>query len=290
MFRNIIGFSDENPTKTENLPNFTTNLSKLKTTVSAIEVAAQQQNADTKGVTLYKLKLRNQLISLSADNARKLATYAKLTRNSELLGKVNYSESDLRKSTDESLMNSARIIYNSAEPIIVGLTDYDIRVATQTTFLAAINDFSEALGSPDLAATLRKQATENIVALLETGNCYVTDMAAAVEIVRIKEPLFYLGFKTAQKVTILGKVKLAVKGQTTDANDIPVPRVMMTITLNGTVALAKKTSVKGGFYIRSLATGTYQFAFKKAGYADQTVTVNVNNGEMTKVMVKLVAA
>ncbi|MCX6239766.1 MAG: carboxypeptidase-like regulatory domain-containing protein [Bacteroidia bacterium] len=287
MFRNIIGFSDENLTRTENLPNFTLNLGKLITIVSELQVAATNQKIDTKGVTKYKVQLRNQLITLGADNARKLTAYARLTWNPVLLGKVNYSESDFKKFTDDSLKDYARIVYNAAEPIVAQLADYDITVATQTAFLAAINDFRAALVSPDLVATIRKQATETIVNLLETGNDYVADMAAAVEIIRLKEPIFYLGFKTAQKVTVLGKVKLSVKGQTTDINDESIPRVTMTVTLNGGVALVKKTSAKGGFYIKSLAAGTYQFTFKKAGYSDQSVVVNVNDGEMTKVMVKM---
>lgn len=57
---------------------------------------------------------------------------------------------------------------------------------------------------------------------------------------------------------------------------------------NGHPDVVKTNASKGGFNIKSLAAGTYAVSFKKAGYAEQTATVNVNVGEMTIVEVKLV--
>ncbi|MCX6239212.1 MAG: carboxypeptidase-like regulatory domain-containing protein [Bacteroidia bacterium] len=288
MFRNIIGISDENPILTENLPDYTTNLGNLKTVVSELRVAAEEQKIDTKGVTRYKLQLRNQLNTLGADNARKLTAYARLTNNQELLGKANYCASDFVRSIDYSIKDYAEIIYDCAEPIIDQLARFGITAATQSEFRSAIDEYFDAMASPALVKINRIQATEKIVKLIDTGNTCVANMAAAVETIRLSEPIFYLGFKTAQKVTVRGRVKLSVKGQTFDANDEPLPRVTMTVTLNGAIVLVKKTSANGGFNIKSLPTGTYQFTFKKAGYGDQTVVVNVNDGEMTRVKVKMI--
>jgi len=288
MYRNIIQFSDGNIVITGILPDYNTNLGKLKITVDAIQAAAEEQKIDTKGITKYKLQLRMLLILLSADNARKLTSYAKLSKNPVLLSQVNYTETDFKRFSDESLKDYARIIYNSAESNVSLLENYDITVETQATFLGAINDFNEVLVSPNLVETVRKQATKKLVMLFKEGDDYVANMAAAVEIVRLKEPVFYFGFKTAQKVTIKGRVRMSVKVQTTDANDQPLPKVTVNVTLNEVVVLVKKTSAKGGFNLKSLAAGTYQFTFKKVGFADQTIVVNVNDGELTKLKVKMV--
>ena len=42
-----------------------------------------------------------------------------------------------------------------------------------------------------------------------------------------------------------------------------------------------------GFNITGLASGTYMVTLKKAGYADQVVTISVNDGEMTVLNVQL---
>ena len=54
-----------------------------------------------------------------------------------------------------------------------------------------------------------------------------------------------------------------------------------------TVVVTKKTAEKGGIQVKSMPAGTYQVTLKKAGYADQIVTVSVNDGEMTVLNVSI---
>ena len=290
MFRNIIRFSDENKDITANLPEYNVNLGKLKITEKKIQVASEEQKADTKGITKYKHQSRKHLVTLSADTARKLTSYAKLTNNTVLESQVNYSESDFKRFSDNSLKDYSQIIYHSAETIISQLTNYDINADSQALFLGAINEYTEVLESPNLAETIKKQATEKLLQYFTEGDGYVAKMAIAVEIVKLKEPIFYLGFKTAQKITVRGKVKLSLKGQTVTVNGEAVAYVTFTATLNGEVILTRKTSKKGGFNQKSMATGTYQFTFKKAGLADQILDVVVNDGELTRIKVIMVKA
>ena len=290
MFRYIIGICDENKGIIENLPNFMSNLALLRTILLDLGVAVREQKIDTKGVRKYKLELRTLLMVLGADNARKLASYAKLTNNTVLLGNVDYTESDFKRFTDEALKDYAQLIYECAEPIVAELANYDINPDTQSAFLSAINNYTEVLVSPNISETIRKQATKKMVLLLAAGDVCIAKLAAAVEVVRLKEPIFYLGFKTAQKLIVNGKTKLAVKGHTTDTSGNPLARVKITVFLNGAVVMVKKTAAKGGFYISSLAGGTYQFTFKKTGLAEQTIDVIVNAGELTKLKVVMVNA
>jgi len=290
MYRNIISFSDENGGISGNLPEYNVNMAKLKITVTAIDAAAEEQKTDTKGITSYKLQLKNQLTTSGSDHARKLTSYAKLTHDPILLSKVNFTESDFKRFSDESLKDYSQVIYNCAVPIISQLENYDITANSLNVFSGAINDYNEVLVSPDLAETIKKQATIKLVRLFIEGDVYVDNMAAAVEIVKLKEPIFYLGFKKALKITVRGRVSFSVQGKTADINGEPVPGVTFTATLNGVVVLTRKTSKKGGFNLKSMAAGTYQFAFKKAGLADQTVNVVVNNGETAKLKVVMVNA
>jgi len=290
MYRKVFGFSNENKHLTGGLPGYNENLGKLEIVVRAIEVAAEEQKLDSKGITKYKLQARNQLVTLGADTARKLTSFAKLTNNPILLGKVTITETDFKRFSDEALRDYAQIIYNAAEPNVSELAKYDITADSQVLFLSAINIYNEVLASPNIAETIKKQATEKLVRLITEGDGYVAKMAIAVEIVKLKEPIFYNGFKTAQKITVRGKVKLSLKGQTVTVNGEAVAFVTYTATLNGVVILIRKTSKKGGFNQKSMVAGTYQFTFKKAGLADQTLDVVVNDGELTRLKVIMVNA
>jgi len=290
MFRNVISYSNENAAITENLPEYNVNLGRLKTIAKTIEGISEEQKTNIKGITKFKLQAKNSLMTLGADHARKLTSYAKLTNNPILLSKVNYTASDFKRFSDESLKDYAQIIYNCAEPIVTQLTNYDITTDSLDEFLGAIHNYNEVFVSPDLAETIKKQATKKLIRHFREGAGCVDNMAAAVEIVRLKEPIFYLGFKTAQKITVRGRVSLSLKGITVDIDGQPVAGIIFKATLNGVYVLTKKTSKKGGFYLKSLAAGTYSFTFKKAGLADQTLNVVVNDGEMTKLKVIMLNA
>lgn len=64
----------------------------------------------------------------------------------------------------------------------------------------------------------------------------------------------------------------------------------MAKTAAKTPDVVKTSADKGGFTIKSLAAGTYSVSLKKTGYADQTVTISVNDGEMTLMDIDLVKA
>lgn len=105
--------------------------------------------------------------------------------------------------------------------------------------------------------------------------------------------------KSARKVIETGSGSLSVKGIVTDAQTgSPLKGVTVSFALDGGMMkaatastsdpeLVKKTAEKGGFNVKSLASGTYQVTLKKAGYADQVATISVSDGEMTELKISL---
>ena len=73
-----------------------------------------------------------------------------------------------------------------------------------------------------------------------------------------------------------------IKGVTVTFMPDGEPLATMQVS-NGEAVLSKTTADKGGFNIKSIPAGTYHVSFKKAGYTEQTMTVNVNDGELTVV-------
>jgi len=130
-------------------------------------------------------------------------------------------------------------------------------------------------------------------------------MDAAVEIIRLTQPNFYNGYRTARKVISTGKSKLAVKGTITDAaTGEPLKGVTVSFcpecveptgqaaanamsAAKEEVVLTKRTAEKGGFNIKSLPEGVYKVTAKKNGYKEQVVAVAVNDGEMGDLNVEL---
>lgn len=280
------------------LPNFSTTFSKFKTICDKIDQMAKAQMVNTTGTTANKAELKKLLIVPAVDTARKLMAYAKLTKNQQLLKEISFTESSLRRMPDTTLAQAAQLIYDRAETYLSLLAGYLVNTETQAALLGAINAYRAALSAPRIETTTQVQATQKLVELFKTGDEALADMDAVVEIIRISQPDFYTGYKAARKVVNTGVGTLAVKGLVIDSQtSAPIKGVSVSFALDGgmlktggienATVMVKKTAEKGGFNVQTLVAGTYLVTLKKTGYADQTVTIYVNDGELTIVDVKL---
>jgi hypothetical protein len=294
-------YCDDNSSAVSSVPGYSSNLQTLFESNQQIQDIAGFQGTGTGGITSNKKQLRLNINASGADTARKLTSFAKLTDNYTLLGEVNFSESDFKNFSDIEARDKAQVLYNKAQEHLPEVPVYGITEATQTILQNNIGAFSAVIVAPRMGITNKSQATKQLAILFKTSATALEKMDAAVEIVRLTEPVFYDGYKSARKVIRKGTTKLAVKGLVTETgNGEPIKGVTVTFTLNdntahlnaasseGEAELTKITAAKGGFNIKSLAAGVYKASFKKMGYAEQTVTVNVNDGELTTVEVALV--
>jgi hypothetical protein len=297
MYLAVVDFCEKNTSVTTTLPNFSINLSKLKTTCEQIHVIVEVQAADLSGTTAGKNDSRENLVVLGADTSRKLVAYATLVKNQKLLKEIKYTESDLRHLPDTTLADVVKLIYDRAQTHLASLASYQITAETQAALLQAIDDYKLALPAPRVEKVSQVQATKQLAALFATGDEALAAMDVVVEIVRLTEPDFYAGYKSVRKIIESGSGKLSVKGLVTEVlTGDAVPGVMVSFwpdgdmlktVATGDASLVKKTAAKGGFNVSSLPAGTYRVTLQKPGYAEQTLTVYVNDGELTTVDVQL---
>jgi len=297
MYLVVVGFCEKNVDITTALPNFSINLSKLKTTCEQIHIIAEAQANDISGTTVGKNHFREKLVVLGADTSRKLVAYATLSNDQKLLKEIRYTESDLRHLSDTILANVVKLIYEGAQTHLALLANYLITSETQSALLKAIDDYMLVLPAPRVRKVSQVQATKQLAALLATGDEALVAMDVVVEIVRLTAPDFYTGYKSVRKIIETGNRKLAVKGLVTEAlTGEPIPGVvisfwpdgdMLKTAATGKASLVKKSAAKGGFVVSSLPAGTYRVTLQKIGYTEQTLTVYVNNGELTTMDVKL---
>ena len=291
-----------NATITTPLPNFPANNTLLQNTITQIQTIAELQDFEKTGITDNKSQLKSTVCILSADNSRKLVAFAMFTNNSVLLKEIKISESELKRLADAELKTKAQEIYDRAQTNVAALTAYGITAVTQTTLLNAINAFNTSIPKPRLGIDEKKQATQQLIVLFKTFDTAIENIDAVVEIVRLSQPNFYNGYKTARKIIVTGSNTLSVKGLVTDATTgEPVKGVTLSFALDGEMMMAKsakvssksanvitkKTAEKGGFKIQSLPAGTYQVTIKKVGYPDKIVSIDVNDGEMTDLDVSI---
>lgn len=296
MYLAVRDFLIPNDLLTKDLPNFAANFAVLKETINSIQSIAEQQKFDKTGLAKQKKELREKLISLSVDNSRKLTALAKFSNNTLLMSEVKFTMSGFSKMTDVAIKDYAQIIYDKAQANLESLPSYGITPETQKTLLEIINAYNESIAKPRVGITERSQATKKLVMLIDTADTIIANMDLAVEIIRLNQPDFYNGYKTARKIVETSAGNLTLKAMATDKrNGEPLKGVKFIFkslsekvgAINGKDELVKKTAEKGRFNIKNMPAGTYQVVIAKNGYKDKTEMVTVAEGEMTDMKVEL---
>ena len=297
MYLATVDFCKKNTDITTPLPNFIINYTKLKAICDGIYLISVKLATNISGTTTGKNNFKETLIVLAADTARKLMAFAQLSKDQKLLQEISFTESDLRHLSDTILYDTTRLISDRAQTNLDLLTDYLVNAETQTDLQQAIANYKQAIGAPRVEKVKQMMATKQLSELFVSGDEALEDMDAVVEIVRLTRANFYIGYKLARKVIETGKRKMSVKGLVTDVQTgEPVKGAVISFWPDGDAtktyaagkaSLVKKTADKGGFYVSIMPAGTYRVTLQKIGYTEQTLTVYVNDGELTLVDVKL---
>jgi hypothetical protein len=294
-------FLTTNSSITQLLPKYQEFYATFQEGILQIRTAHEQQSLDKSGVAETKNELRKLLVAQAADGSRKMQAYAKVENNLTLLKEVKFSISDLRLATDEDLETYARSIHSKIDTHLPNLSLYGLTSESQKYLLKLIADFKAATPTPRNSEISTKQSTDQIVKGFVTSDEALDKIDALVEIVRISQPDFYSGYKSARRIIVTGKGSLQVKGFVTDADTGEGLKgatlsfaqnssngLMKAAASSSTEAMKKKTAIKGGFNIKSLPEGTYTVTVRKNGYADVTTSIAVTSGELAKLNVELV--
>jgi len=297
MFHTTVVYSIENSGIVKDLPEYSDRLTTLQSIIVQIQVVSELQKTDKTWITKQKNLLQAELVDLVVDTARKLTAYARFTKNQSLMGDVNITESAFKHFADSEVKDYARLIYDRAQPLVESLVKYAITEDTQTALINAINEYNAILGDPRYGIINKSQATDSLVELIKAGEAVLADMDAAVEIVHKSQPIFYNGYHAARRIISTGAGKLSLKMKVLDSlTGEPIKGAIASITLESNsknvneklVVIEKKMAKMGGANIKTLASGTYIVTIRKVGYTDQTVVININDGEITILNVSLV--
>jgi len=297
MYLATVDFCEQSSPIMGPLPNFSDNLIKLKAINDQIFIYGGEQSRNISGTTLAKKDLRENLENLAADSARKAMAFATVTKNQVLFQEVNYTLSDLHRMPDTLLAETTTIIHSRIEANMIGMVAYQVSAATQQEFLQAITDYKASLATPRVTKVTQKVATAKLAELFKNGDEVLVEMDAVVEIIRTTQAEIYLGYKSARKMIETGNRKMAVKGLVTDVHSgEPIKGAIISFWPDGDAtktyaagdaSLVKKTGQKGGFYVSIMPAGAYRVSLRKVGYTEQTLTIYVNDGELTTVDVAL---
>ena len=297
-----------NTTITINLPNYGVYFTVIQNTNTQIQALQVKQETDKSGSTAAKNELRVVLISQAIDISRRVVAYASNIANIALQETVDYTESRLKKASDQKLVSSCQVIYENANTNLTALAPYGVTAATLATLQASITSFSTSIPKVRVRTTDSGKTTNELVKLFKVLADNWEKVDTLIEMVRISKPNFYSEYEKVRKVIEKGKSSLSLKIQAINAiNGEGEANVKFTLTLisklkkaatdenssivdefeEGKKVIERKTAKGGSCNVKNLPDGTYLLTGKKTGCKDVSETINIVNGELKSIKIKI---
>ena len=264
------------------LPNFTDLVTQLGILIKRIQDLGEAQELDYKGKTDLKSQVVNNLISQTMIIVRKVVAYATVNNLPELKEVVNYTESELKRMTDQDLRSACQVIHDETAEVLPSLADYKVTQHMLDDHQAAIDVYEQELTSPREGIIYRKNATTELSKAFKESTSLLNVMDSLVEMVRESNPEAYNNYMDARIVVDHGKGKkettYTISGKVCDF-ETSKPLAGVQLSIPGTTIVVV-TALDGLFNITVSAMGDYQLEAEAEGYKVQLLDVTVD-GQQT---------
>lgn len=244
--------------------------------------------------TAAKSASRKAATSYISELASNITAYAIVNSNMELIDKVKITASELKNMPDNTLVSRIETILGCGTENLPELADFNV---TEETLVDGQNLLENYIAEMQKLA-MRKielgEVTKNLGKQLKATDNYLKTLDAFVETKHISDPELYSLYWNARSIKKGAASHIAALGKVYDAEtNLPLRGAIMTVvravtgkSLTSGPDLSKTVKIKsasGGFQLKSLPTGTYIFRVTYAGYADQEITVYINEGVLSRV-------
>jgi hypothetical protein len=285
----------------KDLPFFNTEVINLGKLVADIRKENQVLEISTQGFTNAKNTSKDNLMQVLLPVLKRIQAYASISKNEVLQNAVKLTNSNLLKMQESMLSSTCLAIQATCQDNATELLPYGLTPEMLAALGDAITDFdAKMIGTPKYRGE-QKAAKQNMdTYFAQAADIVKSKLDVLAEIIKDTNPQTYIEYRNTRKLDLAGSRTMSLKGKVVLAGTTqPVPGVTVTITKNengdakakaGGSDLqknVKQSATQGGFQIQSLPAGSYTITAVKEGFTEQTVTVYINDGEMSEVRLEM---
>lgn len=289
---------NENAGKLETITAYQALKARIDESIADEQSLANSQESRKRNSTAAKIYARTTAVDYVLDLSRKVSAYAIITGNRTLLDKARYNSTTLTRSSDNKLVLIFETMLSLAGDNLQNVLEFGVTEQSLSAGAGLLGNLKSEMQNLLLSNSEQKQLTVQLEKQFRNTNDRLVTLDAMVETMGQSDPVFHRLYRNARRKKRTTSSKLSARGKVFDAvTGLPLPKAKISIVgYNSSKALTSGTelvkNVKiagaiGGFQLKSLATGTYLFGVSYAGYAEQEVTVHINEGVLTRVEIPL---
>jgi hypothetical protein len=255
--------------------------------VGEIKSTGAEQQMQIKGLAEKRLQYRRILVDKIDIFASSIKSYASTIGDKELLGKVDYTYSDIWRLRDLYIENRVDNLINIATPILHGLADFSITEESIDDLKAEKDHFSKVKLMPKQAIKDKKEATQLLKQLMkELREIIDVRLDSDMKKYKLRHPKFYNGYLIQREINDTPTHHISLKGNVTDG-ETGEPLFDVTVTIEKLEQEAETTEM-GNYQFKTLEKGTHEVTFEKEGYQTQTLKAEIIEGRTTTLDIRLI--
>ena len=242
---------------------------------------------------------RSIAVEYIVDLSSREYSFAFVTKNLTLLNSVRFTASRVSRFSDNKMVVTLENLLATANDNKLQVLEYGVTAELLTKGITVLANLKTEIQNFRTCKVEQKQLTGQLTKQFSVTNSIFRTIDTMIQTMRFTDPVLYSKFRTARRTMNTGVTKLSAKGKVFDAvTGLPLPKAKISILsynsskeLSSGTDLVKNVKIAGalgGFQLKSLATGTYIFRVSYAGYADQDVTVHINEGVLSRVEIHMV--
>lgn len=284
----VSDFLQKNPTKLNFVPAMGGLITSFTDLTTQIGMTHEAQLVDSKGHTLAKEVLRQNLLSASIDLIKRVKAYSSISENYALIDDVNYSWSDLNILAQNNLSDISHKIIQVCTANMTVLAEYGVDQSLLDEAIEKLTAFNESLPEVKKVIAGRKVATSEIVVRFAEADRILKKIDALMEIISSSDAFFYQEYKNLRMIDDLRRKQkshnhsMGITGVVVNLiTGLKQPGV--TVSVAGT-NINTLTDSEGKYSIELTEPGIYSLKAVLKGFAESNEDdVEVETGKITEV-------
>lgn len=201
MFKVVRQWLADNDAKFSALPGYTETFTQFNNTIDAIADLDLGKSAVVKGVTITKAQARNLLEEGMIEMARIIKVYATFNNNQILLNEIDFTESQLGRSSEQLLIVRASKMMEHANGIQPTAEALGLTIERAEALQTAIDTFNQKQTTVRSAIVNRKDAGEQLEAHMdEADDLLKGKLDLLVELSQNTHPDLYNQYKASREI------------------------------------------------------------------------------------------
>ena len=201
------------------------------------------------------------------------------------------TESSLLRTTDNVLKEKVQLLVDSAMLHITELEPYGINQPYVESLGILLKQYAESASKPRNNRKDNKQVTALLNTAFLDNAAILGEIDMMVETLRYSNPEFFQLYHERRKMMKTGNHSISVKANVISSESHEPLKGAHVKLVNaedskGTV-MEKKTSEKGGIYVKNLNEGRYTMMVSLAGFEPKEVELFVTDAETTRLNISL---